>query len=86
MGRRPGLGLHDCSDRAAQRVSVELYRAACERSRRAVAGRSLEEPAALGGSRPFTLRFAFVHLIEETARHLGHLDVLRELLDGTVGE
>jgi hypothetical protein len=27
-----------------------------------------------------------VHLIEETARHLGHLDVLREQLDGTTGE
>ena len=36
--------------------------------------------------RDFTLRFVLVHLIEETARHLGHLDVLRELLDGTTGE
>jgi hypothetical protein len=27
-----------------------------------------------------------VHLIEETARHLGHLDILRELQDGTIGE
>ncbi|MCU1368813.1 MAG: hypothetical protein JWO77_7 [Ilumatobacteraceae bacterium] len=34
----------------------------------------------------FTLRWTLVHLLEETARHLGHLDVLRELLDGTVGE
>ena len=36
--------------------------------------------------RPFTLRFAYVHLIEETARHLGHMDILREYLDGTTGE
>jgi hypothetical protein len=35
---------------------------------------------------PFNLRYAYVHLIEETARHLGHLDVLRELTDGGTGE
>lgn len=31
------------------------------------------------------LRFIVLHMIEETARHLGHLDVARELLDGCVG-
>jgi uncharacterized damage-inducible protein DinB len=31
------------------------------------------------------LRFIVLHMIEETARHLGHLDVARELLDGRVG-
>lgn len=30
--------------------------------------------------------WVLVHLIAETARHLGHLDVLREHLDGTTGE
>jgi Protein of unknown function (DUF664) len=35
--------------------------------------------------RPFTLRYAMLHLIEETARHNGHLDVLRELADGVTG-
>ncbi|TDO68526.1 uncharacterized protein DUF664 [Kribbella sp. VKM Ac-2571] len=34
----------------------------------------------------FTLRCALAHLIEETARHLGHLDLLRESTDGQVGE
>jgi uncharacterized damage-inducible protein DinB/predicted enzyme related to lactoylglutathione lyase len=65
---------------------VELYRTACDRSRAATAGRHLDEQAAAAGSRPFTLRFAYVHLIEETARHLGHLDILREYLDGSTGE
>jgi hypothetical protein len=32
-----------------------------------------------------TLRWAVVHLIEETARHLGHMDITRELLDGRTG-
>jgi uncharacterized damage-inducible protein DinB len=32
------------------------------------------------------LRFILLHLINETARHAGHADAVRELLDGTVGE
>ncbi|MFC3575822.1 DinB family protein [Streptomyces yaanensis] len=31
------------------------------------------------------LRWVLLHLIEETARHNGHLDIIRELLDGTTG-
>jgi hypothetical protein len=64
---------------------VELYRTSCERSRRAAAGHGLDDLAA-NARRPFNLRFAYLHLIEETARHLGHMDILREYLDGTTGE
>jgi Protein of unknown function (DUF664)/Glyoxalase-like domain len=66
--------------------SVALYEAAIERSRAAMAGHGLDDLATGPGDNPFNLRFVLVHLIEETARHLGHLDVLRELLDGTTGE
>ena len=38
-----------------------------------------------GDLRPTTLRWAVLHLIEETARHVGHMDITRELLDGTTG-
>jgi len=38
-----------------------------------------------GPIRSTTLRWAVVHLIEETARHLGHMDITRELIDGRVG-
>ncbi|SNY56390.1 mycothiol transferase [Paractinoplanes atraurantiacus] len=34
----------------------------------------------------YDLRFVLLHLINETARHAGHADAVRELLDGTVGE
>lgn len=64
---------------------VELYRAACDRSRAAAAGRGLDE-LSVDADRQLALRFAFVHLIEETARHLGHMDILREYLDGSTGE
>jgi len=64
---------------------LALYELACQRSRDAAEGHSLDDHAA-NASRPFTLRFAYLHLIEETARHVGHLDILREYLDGTTGE
>jgi uncharacterized damage-inducible protein DinB len=33
-----------------------------------------------------SMRWVLVHMIEETARHAGHLDILRELSDGATGE
>jgi len=38
-----------------------------------------------GPIRQTTLRWAVVHLIEETARHAGHMDITRELIDGRTG-
>jgi uncharacterized damage-inducible protein DinB len=34
----------------------------------------------------YSLRWVLVHMIEETGRHLGHIDLLREQADGAVGE
>jgi hypothetical protein len=45
---------------------------------------SFDVPSA-GALRPTTLRWAVGHLIEETARHVGHMDITRELLDGSTG-
>lgn len=66
--------------------SVAAYQAACERSRAITAAHQLDDLGADPERPPFTLRFVLLHLIEETARHLGHLDVLREHLDGTTGD
>jgi hypothetical protein len=33
-----------------------------------------------------TLRWVLIHMIEETARHVGHLDIVRELIDGSTGD
>jgi hypothetical protein len=38
-----------------------------------------------GAKRTPSMRWALTHMIEETARHAGHLDILRELIDGTTG-
>ncbi|MGI8723057.1 MAG: DinB family protein [Geodermatophilaceae bacterium] len=63
---------------------VAAYQDECERSRRVVAEASLEDRAR-GPEMDFTLRFALAHMVEETARHCGHLDLLREAIDGEVG-
>jgi uncharacterized damage-inducible protein DinB len=41
---------------------------------------------AVSARRDTSLRWILLHLIEETARHLGHIDLLREQADGTTGE
>ncbi|WP_448625181.1 DinB family protein [Geodermatophilus sp. URMC 64] len=65
------------------------YREACDRSREVVArAQSLDQPTAQppreGGTR--NLRWVLIHMIEETGRHAGHADLLREAIDGTTGE
>jgi len=67
-----------------------LYDSECARGRSIVAevddldrraaravGRRQEQPS---------LRWILIHMIEETARHNGHADILREMIDGTTGE
>ncbi len=69
-------------DRLADLVAE--YQSACARSREITDGAALDDVSA-SSNRPFTLRFVLVHMIEETARHLGHLDILREQIDGVTG-
>ncbi|MDY7101773.1 MAG: DinB family protein [Actinomycetota bacterium] len=64
---------------------VDAYLAECERSRQAIDGAALDAMAQ-GPEMTFNLRYALVHMIEETARHCGHLDLLREHLDGSTGQ
>jgi hypothetical protein len=50
----------------------------------------LDETGASGerwdGAPPATLERCLLHLVQEYARHVGHLDVVRELIDGRTGE
>jgi hypothetical protein len=62
-------------------VSLDLYRAACEASRRRAARvRSLDDHSARGsfGQGPTSLRWIYLHMIEETAQHCGHIDLLAD--------
>lgn len=64
---------------------VREYEAECNRSRAVVADAELDDRAA-GEGMTFNLRYLLAHLVEETARHCGHLDLLVERIDGRVGE
>ncbi|WP_234322962.1 DinB family protein [Streptomyces sp. NRRL S-350] len=77
-------------DGATVAGEIAAYREAIARSNAVTADapdldrpgvRSLRPDAAEGPS----LRWVLVHLIEETGRHAGHADIIREQLDGTVG-
>jgi hypothetical protein len=64
---------------------VAGYLTECERSRLAIEQASMDA-LARGVGMTFSLRYALAHMIEETARHCGHLDLLRESIDGSTGE
>jgi uncharacterized damage-inducible protein DinB len=66
-----------------------LYAQACARSRAAVdAVGDLDAMCKLPNRRGeyFSMRWILLHMIEETARHAGHADLIRESIDGTVGD
>ena len=75
-------------DTDSMRAVVDRYQATCEESRGILA--SFDDLGAMGrgmgrkGDRR-NVRWVLTHMIEETARHAGHLDILREQLDGSTG-
>ena len=65
-----------------------FYRDECERSRVITQAASLDD-LACGPDLPpdgLNLRWIMLHMIEETARHNGHADIVRELIDGKTGD
>jgi uncharacterized damage-inducible protein DinB len=65
-------------------AALAAYRARAVATDAVVRSSSLDAPCAWGVDTD--LRWVVLHLINETARHAGHADATRELLDGTVGE
>ncbi|OLR94196.1 DinB family protein [Actinokineospora bangkokensis] len=64
---------------------VEEYEAECAHSRGVAAGMAFDDTGTFEG-RTVSLRWVLLHMVEETGRHAGHLDAIRELLDGATGE
>ena len=77
-------------DLGTQQV-LEAYAVEVARSRSLIAGAALDDQAATGGrfatpeQAPTLIRILF-HLLQEYARHVGHLDIAREMIDGSTGE
>ena len=65
-------------------ADLAAWEAECAAARAAAAGKSLDDCGRRRGE-PCSLRWIYTHMIEEYARHNGHADLIRELIDGSVG-
>jgi hypothetical protein len=80
----PGHGWTLSSSDTAETL-LAGYEQACADSRRAAAGLSLDHCVQHPRLGQVSLRWIYVHMIEESARHVGHADILREQTDGATG-
>ena len=71
-------------DDADWKTDLAIWNRECDASRAAVAGRSLDDTGEHRDG-PCSLRWIYNHMIEEYARHNGHADLIREMVDGAVG-
>jgi Protein of unknown function (DUF664) len=65
---------------------IERFGRQCDISREIIAVTPSMDEVAAAYKETLSLRWIMVHMIEEYARHNGHADFLRELIDGAVGE
>jgi uncharacterized damage-inducible protein DinB len=65
---------------------VAFYAECCERSRAIAAAAPDLDAMCAHPEREVSLRWILVHMIEETARHAGHADIIRETIDGRTGD
>ncbi len=74
----------DLTDATRAEADLQIYLDELEEARRVTRGRSLDETF---GDETVTvdLRWLYAHMIGEYARHNGHADLIRELVDGVTG-
>jgi uncharacterized damage-inducible protein DinB len=76
-------------DEADAAANIEAYRQEIEQARETMAGKQLEDVVPSHGHHPEQLRnvrWLYLHMIAEYARHNGHADLIRERIDGVTGD
>ena len=73
------------ADKTIDGVIAE-FRGACETSRQIAAGVALDQAVPHDQLGEVSLRWIYVHIIREHARHIGHADIIREQIDGATGD
>jgi uncharacterized damage-inducible protein DinB len=73
-------------DSADAEADLATFAAEVEAARKAAAGRSLDDTFRSRRGTEISLRWVYVHMIEEYARHNGHADLIRERIDGVTGD
>ncbi|MGW7757207.1 DinB family protein [Streptomyces violaceusniger] len=74
------------SDGDAVESAFAIWRDEIAKAKEAAAGRSLDDVVTRPGRGDYNLRWIYLHMIEEYARHNGHADLIRERIDGVTGE
>ncbi len=85
VGERPGADFLETAD-ADPEADLALLRAEIEAVKAAVRDRDLDDTMTSPGGEAYTLRWVYLHMIEEYARHNGHADLIRERIDGVTGQ
>jgi uncharacterized damage-inducible protein DinB len=65
---------------------LEYYRRARAAADRVIDELELDDVGTAWFGDTVSLRWVLIHMLEETARHAGHMDILRELIDGETGD
>ena len=84
-GRDVAVPDHTVTAADTAAAAVEDYRATWREVDGIVADADLGDLCRKPDGPPTDLRWVLTHLLEETARHAGHADILRELIDGSTG-
>jgi uncharacterized damage-inducible protein DinB len=81
----PDADLRVTAQEAAADI-VAFYGRARAAADKAIEELDLEATGTAWSGDTVSLRWVLIHMIEETARHTGHMDILRELIDGATGD
>ncbi|HVY11551.1 MAG TPA: DinB family protein [Mycobacteriales bacterium] len=73
------------TDGADWDTDLAHWQAECEAARKVAASYGLDHLGKQRKGNDVSLRWVYTHMIEEYARHNGHADLIRELIDGAVG-
>jgi uncharacterized damage-inducible protein DinB len=76
-------------DEADAPANIEAYRQEIEQARETIAAKQLDDVVPSHGHHPEqvrNVRWLYLHMIEEYARHNGHADLIRERIDGVTGD
>jgi Protein of unknown function (DUF664) len=79
-------GDFDFTDPTAAEADFQAFTEECKLADAAAEGRSLDDTFVGGRGETLDLRWIYIHMIEEYARHNGHADILREQIDGVTGD
>ncbi|WP_203885922.1 DinB family protein [Planotetraspora kaengkrachanensis] len=81
----PDVDMHVLPHETTEQI-LAFYERARAAADKAIEEADVETAGTAWHGATVTMRWVLIHMIEETARHAGHMDILRELIDGATGD